>query len=431
MFTSTSPNPFFARCAFSDARASAAFMSGTRRRSIFATALCGNTVFPPGPVYPPTSPSMLTVGRDASISSASGQDASPIHRETPSCFFAAASSRRREASATMAFSAAEIGRALSANPSIAGVFPSGPTSVWSAWTRCHAGLSTRALLLEWMSLSGPRPHFSPVTVSSHSMTPLAPSAIVTTPSGPWAAEGMKTPVHRDSAFATSGLADDLRKVRRADLLLALGDEDEVDRELHARAAVGMDGGEERRLGALLVHGAAAHEDLPEPGLVDDRRVEGRRGPFRGIDLLDVVHEVDADGSRRPGVERPEHAGLSVRRDAHRALEAGVREHADEEVAALVHPPVFGGDRRLAHPGLEPRDRIRVALVDLGVHAREVPGRGGCSRARWPRQRRRRRSHALDEFPSIHSFLLFKGGDKPRPLRHLVVAALGGRLFSAA
>src|SRR5205814_8864597 len=36
------------------ARASDAVMSGTRRRSILAEALCGRIVFPPGPVYPPT-----------------------------------------------------------------------------------------------------------------------------------------------------------------------------------------------------------------------------------------------------------------------------------------------------------------------------------------------------------------------------------------
>src|SRR5207249_327845 len=62
MFTSISPNPRFARCALSAASASAAVMSGTSRRSSFATALCGKIVFPPGPVYPPTRPSMLTVG---------------------------------------------------------------------------------------------------------------------------------------------------------------------------------------------------------------------------------------------------------------------------------------------------------------------------------------------------------------------------------
>ena len=42
--------------------------------------------------------------------------------------------------------AAEIGRAGAAKPSITGSLPSGETSVASASTRCHAGLSSRALL---------------------------------------------------------------------------------------------------------------------------------------------------------------------------------------------------------------------------------------------------------------------------------------------
>jgi hypothetical protein len=104
----------------------------------------------------------------------------------------------------MAFSVGEIGRARSASPSIAGVLPSAETSVASAWTRCQAGLSTRALLLEWMSFFGPRPQSSPLEVSSHSMTPLAPSETVTAPSSPWEALGMKTPLHFESACATSG-----------------------------------------------------------------------------------------------------------------------------------------------------------------------------------------------------------------------------------
>ena len=56
------------------------------------------------------------------------------------------------------------------------------TSVASASTRCHAGLSTRALLLECRSCLGPRPHFSPLEISSSSTTPLAPRYMVTSPS---------------------------------------------------------------------------------------------------------------------------------------------------------------------------------------------------------------------------------------------------------
>ena len=58
-----------------------------------------------------------------------------------------------------------------------------------------------------------------------------------------------------------GLQSDLRDVRRADLLLAFGDEDEIDRQLLARSTESVEGGEEGRLGPLLVHGAAANDDL--------------------------------------------------------------------------------------------------------------------------------------------------------------------------
>ena len=43
----------------------------------------------------------------------------------------------------------------------------------------QAGLSTRALLLEWISWIGPRPQRSPLAMSSSSMTPLAPRVIIT------------------------------------------------------------------------------------------------------------------------------------------------------------------------------------------------------------------------------------------------------------
>src|SRR5204863_493193 len=82
----------------------------------------------------------------------------------------------------MAFSAGESGRALSAYPSIAGSLPSGDTSVPRASTRCHAGLSTRALLPEWTSRCGPPPQRSAPETSSASVTPFAPSVVIRSPS---------------------------------------------------------------------------------------------------------------------------------------------------------------------------------------------------------------------------------------------------------
>ena len=147
---------------------------------------------------------MLTVGRDISSSSASRQPTSCTQWSTPSSFFAVASSSRRAASPIIVFSAAESGRAFAVKPSMAGSLPSGETSVASAMTRCHAGLSSRALLLEWTSLRGPRPQRSPLETSSSSTTPLAPSVTVTSPSSPCEALGMKIPLQRFNAACTSG-----------------------------------------------------------------------------------------------------------------------------------------------------------------------------------------------------------------------------------
>src|SRR5436309_13091404 len=88
---------------------------------------------------------------------------------------------------------------------MAGSLPAGETSEASASTRCQAGLSSRALLLECTSLRGPRPQRSPLEVSSHSMTPFAPRNIDTSTSRPCEAKGMNTTLHFLTTAATWGL----------------------------------------------------------------------------------------------------------------------------------------------------------------------------------------------------------------------------------
>ena len=67
-----------------------------------------------------------------------------------------------------------------------------------------SGESSRALLLEWISAFGPRPHFSPLETNSSSTTPFAPRNAVTFPSGSCEANGMKIPTVFFSAASTSG-----------------------------------------------------------------------------------------------------------------------------------------------------------------------------------------------------------------------------------
>ena len=86
-----------------------------------ATARLGRMVFPPGPVYPPTRPSMLRVGCDTRRTSESCHDSFSIHRSTPNAFFVAASFFFGMASSRMRRCVAVSGRTLSKKPSTAGV----------------------------------------------------------------------------------------------------------------------------------------------------------------------------------------------------------------------------------------------------------------------------------------------------------------------
>jgi hypothetical protein len=161
--------------------------------------------------------------------------------------------------------------------------------------------------------------------------------------------------------------DHLLEVRRADLLFALRHQHDVHRDLGAGAADGVQRGQERGLRPLLVDRAAAHHHLAEARLVDQRRFEGRRGPF-AVGLLHVVHEVQADGARRARVQRGEYAGVAVGGHPRRGLEAGLAGQADHRVAALLHPAVLGRDGGLLDPVAQALEAFVVALLDLGRDA---------------------------------------------------------------
>ena len=82
----------------------------------------------------------------------------------------------------------------------------------------------------------------------------------------------------------------------------------------------------RRFGAFLVHGAAADNHFAEAGLIDQRGGEWRRSPLGGIGLLHVVHEIEADGARRAGIERGKNSGLAVGGNFRDLVESRVAEH---------------------------------------------------------------------------------------------------------
>ena len=140
---------------------------------------------------------------------------------------------------------------------------------------------------------------------------------------------------------------------RSDLLFAFSDEHQVHRRLAAGATQRMQSGQKRRLRTFLVHRAAPDQHLAESGLVDDARFPRRRRPLARIDLLHVVHEVEAERPGRACVERREHSGKTIRRDALGALESRVLQHAQEELNAFLATDAFRRNGRLVDPFLKP------------------------------------------------------------------------------
>ncbi len=119
---------------------------------------------------------------------------------------------------------------------------------------------------------------------------------------------------------------DLMEMRGADFFFAFGYENEIDGELAAGPANGVKSGEERGFGTFLIYGAAADDNFAEAGLVHERGVPRRRGPLGRVDLLDVVHEIEAERFGSAGVERGEDAGLAVGGDFADLAEAGLAQH---------------------------------------------------------------------------------------------------------
>src|SRR6516165_842503 len=100
---------------------------------------------------------------------------------------------------------------------------------------------------------------------------------------------------------------DLSEVRRADLLLALAYQHEVDRQLATGRLERLQRAEEGILGAFLIDGATSHADRAETRFLHQPSLERRGAPFLGDELLHVIHEIDGEGSACTGVQPPEHS----------------------------------------------------------------------------------------------------------------------------
>ena len=133
----------------------------------------------------------------------------------------------------------------------------------------------------------------------------------------------------------------------------------------------MQRGDQSRFRPLLVHCTAPHQHSTESGLVDKRRLERGRRPFRGIYLLHVVHEVQPVGPRSARIERGENAGLPIGWNFRNFVESRFTQIAHREIATLCHSAILGGDRRLPNPLLKPLHRCVTTLVGFGRDRHEL------------------------------------------------------------
>ena len=173
-----------------------------------------------------------------------------------------------------------------------------------------------------------------------------------------------------------GILHDLGKVRRADLLFAFADQHEVYRQLYFRLFESAQCAEERSLGTFLVHRAATDADLAQTLLVDDLAFQRRRRPLGRIELLHVVHEVNADRRGRARIDDSEDAGLAGGRDDFDIGESSLASQLRHVLRTLRIVAVFGGDGRQRDPLLQVLDVFVVHLGDLGQDGLHVGISGG-------------------------------------------------------
>ena len=268
-----------------------------------------------------------------------------------------------------------------------------------ACTRRHAGWSSRAAWLEWMSRIGPRPQAAPVATRSHSMSPLEPRLISTLPSFSCSWLGMKTPMLRSSAWRTRGVMTASSKFGEPTSSSPSAMSTRLTGSLRPAPRIACRAARQRGLRAFLVGRAAADQDRALAGHFDEPRLPGRRAPLGGDGLFHVVHEIEGDGLFGAGVERREDRRVPLGRDALGVLEAGVERELLHQLGALLHADVLGRDRGLVDPFLEARDGFVVAALDFVVDVAELALGGGGRRVRCGPECRAGSGGVRDEIPA--------------------------------
>jgi len=160
-------------------------------------------------------------------------------------------------------------------------------------------------------------------------------------------------------------ADDLVEVRAADLLFALDDPADVDRQPAVVVERADDGETDSEL--AFVVGRPAREQLP----VALRRLERRRVPqLERVDGLDVVVVVEQQREVALAALLPVDSGCARVGAELLRLEAGAGEHLLDEGGRLVERPPLRGDARLAAEDVERPQRVLLDAFVVGRH----PGR---------------------------------------------------------
>ena len=172
-----------------------------------------------------------------------------------------------------------------------------------------------------------------------------------------------------------GSANHLGEVRRADLLLALGHQDDVHRRSATRCPQAMQRRQEGRLRTLLIYRPPADHHPAQPRALDDPRLQRRGRPFRRVELLDVVHEVHAHGARRAIVHGGEDAGPAVGLDDVGALEPGIPQQVGHMLRAFLDVAAFRGDRGKRDPVPQAPDGFGSLPLDSGPDIGQVATAG--------------------------------------------------------
>jgi len=170
-------------------------------------------------------------------------------------------------------------------------------------------------------------------------------------------------------------------------------------------------GEKSHFGALLV-GRAASADGPSERVIEYLPFKRWRGPIGGIELLDVIHEIDAERPPRAGVQRAEHRRDAAGRHRPDAAEPRLRRQPRHQRRALRHIALLGRDRGQCDPFAQPTQRLLVSGIDGAADRVPIAAAPRLRKAGARRQHRGRRGCPLQNVAALGRGDVFGHGGLP-------------------